>query len=197
MHDQDVPIAAAEAEKGEAQAQEGGTHQHYGLPPDAVGKVTPQEIGHELRKGKGRGQQADIQAGLTLWYLGEGCDHGGQVWTDRVESGLFRQAQEGQEEKLPDGQRRGVPVAVAAVCMPVPSPPACPFLLGGRVGSARVGGIARGLGGLGRESMVLVGGVSSHLAEMAEKGSSAADGLAITSGVVGAREGGHGSASVE
>lgn len=81
--------------------------------------------------------------------------------------------------------------------MPVASSPTRRFLLGGRVGGARVGCIAGGLGRLRGEGVVLVGGVASHLAEVAEEGSSAAGGLAIAGGVVGAREGGHGGAGVE
>lgn len=197
MDDQNVPIALTEAEEAEAEAQQGGADEHYGFPPDAIGEVAPQEVCHELCQCEGRGKQADIQAGLALWYLGEGRDHGGQVWTDGVEGGLLGQAQQGQEEELPDGQRCDVPVAVAAVGVPVASSPSRRFVLGGRVGSARVGGIAGGLGRLRGEGVVLVGGVASHLAEVAEEGSSAAGGVATAGGVVGAREGGHGGAGVE
>lgn len=197
VDDQNVPVGPTEAEEGEAEAQQGGSDEHYRFPPDAVGEVAPQEVCHELCQCEGRGKQADIQAGLALWYLGEGGDHGGQVWTDGVEGGLLGQAQQGQEEELPDGQGGDVPVAVAAVGMPVASPPARGPLLRGRVGGARVGGVARGLWGLRGERVVLVGGVASHLAQVAQEGSPAAWGLAIAGVVVGAREGGHRGAGVE
>lgn len=197
VDDQDMPVAPTEAEEGEADAQQGSADEHYRFPPDAIGEVAPQEVCHELCQCEGRGKQADIQAGLALWYLGEGGDHGGQIWTDGVEGSLLGQAQQGQEEELPDGQRGDVPIAVAAVGMPVSSSPARRFILGGRVGGTRVWGVARGLWWLGGEGVVLVGGVPSHLAEMAEEGSSAGGGLAIESGIVGAREGGHRGAGVE
>lgn len=197
VDDQDVPVGVTEAEEGEADAEEGGADEHDWLPPDAIGKVAPEEVCHELGQGEGGGKQANIQAGLALWYLGEGGDHGGQVWADGVEGGLLGQAQQGQEEELPDGEGCGVPVGVAAVGMPVASPPARSLLLGGRVGVAGVGGIAWGLWRLGGESVVLVGGMPSHLAEMAQEGSSAPGGLGIAAGVVGPGEGGHRGAGVE
>lgn len=197
VNDEDVPVAIAETEEGEAEAQQGGADEHYRLPPDAIRKVAPQKVCHELCQREGRGKQANVQAGLAVWDLGECSDHGGQVWADGVERGLLGQAEQGQEEELPDGQRCDIPVAIAAVGMPVPSPPARGFLLRGRVCFAGVGGIAGRLGRLRGKSVVLVGGMPSHLAEVAEEGSSAAWGLAIASGVVGTGEGGHGSAGVE
>lgn len=105
--DQDnLPVARAEPENAEAAHQRKRAREQHRLAANHVRRVAPDKVGRQLRKGKGAGDDADVEARLARVHAGHRSDHLGQVGRERVERRLLAQRQVRQQQELPHRQRR-------------------------------------------------------------------------------------------
>ncbi|KAL8934703.1 MAG: hypothetical protein Q9216_005774 [Gyalolechia sp. 2 TL-2023] len=59
------------------------------------------KVGYELGQSERRSDQADVQSDLIRIDIRKGRGHLWEIWTDRVEGGLFRESNDSENGELP------------------------------------------------------------------------------------------------